>query len=156
MKWTHILPNIRSINLISKPFKTNRRFTSDELPTWVEQSQYLMQRLTVYFLIITYSDPFLYFDHLSSCIFVLPTFISSHLRFVHVGFLFVTDSLSTSTITEPPSAECQERLIPTRSKSCVARIDLGFKTHSNNWYVEKRQIVMIGVVSKSRQLYKKL
>ena len=39
---TYIPPNIRLINPISKLFTTNQRFTSDELPTWVEQSQNLM------------------------------------------------------------------------------------------------------------------
>ena len=44
---TFIPPNIRLINPISKRFTSNWRFTADELPTWVEQSQDLMLRSTV-------------------------------------------------------------------------------------------------------------
>ena len=51
---TYIPPNIRLMNPISKWFTTNRRFTTDELPTLVEQSQDLMLRSTVSFLIVTY------------------------------------------------------------------------------------------------------
>ena len=87
-----IPPNTRLINQISKRLTTNRRFTSDELPTWVEQSQDLMLRSTVSFLIVTYSGPFLSFSHLSYCIFPCPFFIPRHLRIVHAGYLFVTDS----------------------------------------------------------------
>ena len=50
---TYIPPNIRLINPISKRFTNNRRFTSNKLPTWVEQSQKLMLRSTVSFLIFT-------------------------------------------------------------------------------------------------------
>ena len=57
--------------------------------------------------------------------FLLPTFIPRHLSYVHARYLFVTDTLLTPTITEPPSVECQELLTPTRSNACVARIDLG-------------------------------
>ena len=39
---TYIPPNVRLINPISKRVTTNQRFTSDELPTWLEQSQDLM------------------------------------------------------------------------------------------------------------------
>ena len=67
---TYITPNIRLINLISKRFTTHRRFTSDELPTWVEQSQDRILRSTVSFLIITYSGPFLSFDRLLHCNFL--------------------------------------------------------------------------------------
>ena len=69
---TAISPNIRLINLISKPFTINGTFTSDELPTWVEQSQDLMPRSPVSFIIDTYSDTFLSFNHLSNCIFSCP------------------------------------------------------------------------------------
>ena len=42
--------------------------------------------------------------------FSLPTFI--HLHFlVNAGCLYVTDTLSTLTIIEPPSVECQDLLI---------------------------------------------
>ena len=40
-------PNIRLMNPISKRFTTNQRFTTNELPTWVEQSQDLMLRSTL-------------------------------------------------------------------------------------------------------------
>ena len=45
--YIYIPPKIRLINLISKRFTTNWRFTSDELPIWEEQSQDLMLRSTV-------------------------------------------------------------------------------------------------------------
>ena len=69
---TYIPPNIRLINPISKRLTTNQRFISNELPTWVEQSQDLMLRSTVSFLIVTYSGTFLSFNHLSFCIFSCP------------------------------------------------------------------------------------
>ena len=53
---------------------------------------------------------------------------------LHAGYLFVTDTLSTPTIAKPPSVECQDLLIPTRSYACVARIDLGLKSHPNDCY----------------------
>ena len=40
----YIPPSIRLIYPISKRFTTNRRFTFDELHTWVEQSKDLMLR----------------------------------------------------------------------------------------------------------------
>ena len=40
---------------------------------------------------------------------------------VHAGYLFVSDALSTPTITEPPSLECQDLLIPHRSRSKVLK-----------------------------------
>ena len=52
---------------------------------------------------------------------------------VHAGYLFVTDTLSTPTITEPPSIKCQDLLIQTRWNACVARIDLGLKSHPSDW-----------------------
>ena len=64
---------------IYKRFTSNRRFTADELPTWVEQSQDLMLRSTVSFLIVTYSGTFLSF--ILQLHFSLPTFIPRHLRF---------------------------------------------------------------------------
>ena len=77
---TYIPPNIRYINPISKQFTPNRRFTADELPTWVEQSQDLMLSPTVSFLIVTYSH-FLVFQSSFKLHFALPTFIPRHLRF---------------------------------------------------------------------------
>ena len=55
---TYIPLNIRLIYQISKRFTYNQRFTSDELPVWVEQSQDLMLRSTVSFIIVTYLDTF--------------------------------------------------------------------------------------------------
>ena len=127
MKWTLILPNIRMINLISKRFTNNQRFTSDELPTWVEQSQNLMLRSTVSFLNVTYSGTFLSFNHLSNYIYPCPLLFLV-IYPLHAGYLFVTDTLNT--ISEPPSVECQDLLIPTRSNTCVARIDLGSQVPS--------------------------
>ena len=36
---TYLPPNIRLINPISRRFTTNRRFTSDDLPTWAERGR---------------------------------------------------------------------------------------------------------------------
>ena len=123
--------NIRLITRSLSGSHTNRRFTADELPTWVEQIQNLMLRSTVSFLIITYSGSFLSFNHLSNCIFPCPLLFLA-LYALHAGNLFETDTLSTPTITEPSSVECQDLLIPTRSNACVARIDLGLKSHPND------------------------
>ena len=128
---TYIPPNIRLITRSLSGSHTNRRFTADELPTWVEQSQDLMLRSTVSFLIVTYSGAFLSFNHHSNCIFPCPLLFLA-IYALHAGYLFVTDTLSTPTITEPPSVECQDLLIPTRLNACVARIDLGLKSHPND------------------------
>ena len=121
---TYIPPNIKLINPISKRFTTNRRFTSDELPTWVEQSQDLMLRSTVSFLIVTYSGTFLSFNHLSNCTFSCPLLFLA-IYALHAGYLLVTDTLSTPNTTGPPSVEDQDLFIPTRSNARVARIDFG-------------------------------
>ena len=124
----NIPPDFRLFNLISMLFTINWRFTSDELSIWAEQSQDLMLRSTVSFLIITHSSTFLSSFKLH---FSLPTSSPHHLRNVHAGYLFVTDTLPISTIMEPPSVECQDFLIPTRSNSYSARINLRLKTHLN-------------------------
>ena len=118
MNELNIPPKYQVDNPISKRFKPNRRFAADELPTWVEQSQDLMLRSTVSFLIVTYSGTFLTFYHLSSCIFPCPHLFLA-IYALHAGYLFVTDTLSTPTITEPPSMECQDLLITTRLNACV-------------------------------------
>ena len=43
---------------------------------------------------------------------------------MHAGYLFVSDTLSTPTITEPSSVECQDLLIPHRNEinACVVGI----------------------------------
>ena len=128
---TYIPPNIRLITRSLSGSHTHQRFRADELPTWVEQSQDLMLRSTVSFLIVTYSGSFLSFNHLSNSIFPCPLLFLA-IYALHAGYLFVTDTLSTPTITEPPSVECQDLLIPTRSNACVARIDLGLKSHPND------------------------
>ena len=74
-----ITPNTRLVNPISKRFTYNRSYTSDELSTWIKQSQVLMLRSTDSFLIVTYSGPFLLFDHLFKLHFSSPTFIPRHL-----------------------------------------------------------------------------
>ena len=117
---TYIPPNIRLINPISKRFTPNLRFTSHELPTWVEQSQDLMLRSTVYFsssLIRTLSCLSIIFQ----IAYFLAHFLLLAIYALHDGYLFATDTLSTPTITEPPSVECQDLLIPTRSNACVLR-----------------------------------
>ena len=125
MKWTL---NSRLINPISKRFTNNRRFTSDGLPIWVEQSQDQMLRSTNSFLIVTYSGTFLSLNHFSNCIFPCPLLFLA-IYALHAEHLFITNTLSTPTITEPPSVECQDLLIPTRSNACLARKDLGLKSH---------------------------
>ena len=129
---TYIPPNIRLKTRSLSGSHTYRRFKADELPTWVEQSQDLMLRSTVSFLIVTYSGSFLSFNHPSNCIFPCPLLFLA-IYALHAGYLFVTDTLSTPTTTEPPSMECQDLLIPTRSNACVARIDLGLKSHPNDY-----------------------
>ena len=76
-------------NPISKRFISNWRFTADELPTWVELSQDLMLRSAVSFLIVTYSSPFLSFNHLTN----------SHRRY---NFRLIPD-LACSTMVEHTS-----------------------------------------------------
>ena len=108
-KDTYIPPTFRLINPISMRSTTNQRFKSDELPTWVEQSHDLMIRSTVYFLIVTYSGTFLSFNHLSNCIFLCLLFFLA-IYALHAGYLFVTDTLSTPTISEPPRREWKRQL----------------------------------------------
>ena len=139
MNELNIPPNIRLINPISKRFTSNWRFTADELPTWVEQSQDLMLRSTVSFLIVTYSGTFLSLNHLSNCFFPCPLLFLA-IYALHAGYLFVTDTLSTPTITEPPLMECQDLLILTRSNVCVARIDLCLKSHPNDWAMRYKSL----------------
>ena len=127
---TYIPPNIRLITRYLSGSHTNRRFTADE-QSRAEQSQDLMLRSTVSFLIVTYSGSFLSFKHLSNCIFPCQLLFLA-IYALHAGYLFVTDTLSTPTIAEPPSVECQDPLIPTRWNACVARIDLGLKSHPND------------------------
>ena len=88
---TYIPPNIRLINPISKRFTNNWRYISNELPSWVEPSQDLMLRSTVSFLIVTYSDTFLSFNHLSNCFFPCPLLFLA-IYALHAGYLFVTDT----------------------------------------------------------------
>ena len=45
---TYILPNIKLINPILKRFTINRRFASDELATWIKQSQNQKQGSTLF------------------------------------------------------------------------------------------------------------
>ena len=111
---------IRLLELSSVPFRP-----------YFWQSQDLMLRSTVSFLIVTYSGTFLSLNHLSNCFFPCPLLFLA-IYALRAGYLFVTDTLSTSTITEPPSVKCQHLLIPTRSSACVARIDLGLKSNPND------------------------
>ena len=67
--YIYITPFIGLIDPISRWFKINWRFASDELSTWLEQSQDLMLRSTFSFLLVTYSGLFLSFNHLSNYIF---------------------------------------------------------------------------------------
>ena len=93
---TDIPPNIRLINPISKRFRTNQRFTSNEPPNWVEQSQDIM--LNCLFSHHHIFGHFLVFQSSFKLHFSLPTFIPRYLRFTCcAGYLFVTDTVSTPT-----------------------------------------------------------
>ena len=70
-------------------------------------------------------------DIFSSCIFLVNFYSSPFTCACWV--CFVTDTLLSSTISEPPSVECQHLLIPTRSNACVAKIDLDLKSQPNDW-----------------------
>ena len=76
----------------------------------------------------------------SNCIFPCPLLFLLPIYALNAGYLLVTDTLSTPTITEPPSVECQDLLIPTRSNACVARIDLGFKSNPNDWAMRYKSL----------------
>ena len=128
---TYIPPNIRLINPISKRFTHNRRFTSNELPSWIEQSQDLMLRSTVSFLIVIYSGPFLSFNHLSYCIFLAPFYTSPFTLCAHWVSVCNWHSLNTNYYGTT-LVECQDLLIPTRSNAFVARIYLCLKSHLND------------------------
>ena len=73
-----------------------------------------MLRSTVFFLIVTYTGTFLSLNldlssfklHFSCPLLFLAIYA------LHAGYLFVIDTLPTPTITEPPSVECQDLLIP--------------------------------------------
>ena len=107
---TYIPPNIRLISPISTRLTYNRRFKSDELPTLIEQSQDLMLRSTVSFLIVRHIfGHFLVFQSSFIWHFSLPTLFLA-IYAMHAGYLF-------STITEPPSVECQDLIIPTEGGS---------------------------------------
>ena len=85
------------------------------LPTWVEQSKDTCAWSTSSFPIIIYSGSIISFLSLSFIFFFpLPTYtdIVIFIYTVHAGCLYVTDTLSTPTFTEPPSVECQDLLIP--------------------------------------------
>ena len=112
---TYITPNIRLINLISKRFTTHRRFTSDELPTWVEQSQDRILRSTVSFFSSSHIQALSCLSIVFYIAFFFSHFYSSPLE--HARYLFVTDTLSTPTVMEPPSMECQDLFIPTISNA---------------------------------------
>ena len=130
-KDTKISSNIRLINLISKRFTTNRRFASDELPI-CRAKQDIMQRSTVSFFSSSYiREFFLSFNHLLNFIFPCSLLFLT-IYTLHAGYLCVTDTLSTPSNMEPPSEECQDLLIPTRSNACVARIDLSLTSHPND------------------------
>ena len=105
---TYIPHNIRLIYPISKRFTYNQSFTSDELSTWVEQSQDIRLISTVSFLIVTYLGPFLFSIIFSNCIFPCPLlFLVIHS--VHAGYLFCnwhslnTNYLRTTVVGVPGS-----------------------------------------------------
>ena len=68
---------------------------------------------TCSFQTIIYSGTFISFLSLSSILFFFHCpHIFIFIFTVCAGYLYVTDTLSTPTITEPPSVECQDLLIP--------------------------------------------
>ena len=100
MKWTLIYRLISGWSTRSlSGSHINRRFTADKLPTWVEQSQDLMLRSTVSFVIVTYLGTFLSFNHLSNCIFPCPLLFLA-IYALHAGYLFVTDTLYITAMSK--------------------------------------------------------
>ena len=63
---------------------------------------------------------FLVFQSSFKLHFSLPNFIPA-IYALHAGYLFETDTLSTPTISEAPSVECQDLLIPTRSNAYLPK-----------------------------------
>ena len=95
-------------------YSTYHRLT-DGLPTWIEQSNDSLS--TSSFHIIIYSGAFISFLSLSSIfLFFHYPHIFIFIITVRAGYLYVTDTLSTPAITEPPSVECQELLILSQIK----------------------------------------
>ena len=132
MNYTHIQPNIRLVNPISKRFTNYWRFTSDKLSRCVEQRQDLMQRSTISFLIVEDSGPFLSFNHFQVAFFTAH-FYSTLCTLMCACWVSVTNSLPTPTITKPPSVECQDFINSDQIDACVAIIYLILKSHPNDW-----------------------
>ena len=121
MKWLLIYrlssgqwPDLKSVHSTC----TYHRLTYG-LPTWVVQSKdtcswstssfppsFIQARAFLFFLCHSYS--FFLCPHIFIFIFT-----------VHAGYLYVTDTLSTPTITEPPLEECQDLLIPCKIE-CIS------------------------------------
>ena len=120
---TYIPPNIR---LISQPYLGKAEPGTNAMINCLFSHHHIFRH-------------FLVFNHLSICIFPYPLLFLA-IYALHAGYLFVTDTLSTPTITESPSVECQDLLIPTRSNACVARIDLGLKSHPNDWAMRYKSL----------------
>ena len=97
LRLRNIHPNISLINLISIFFPNNQRFIFDKLPTSVEQSQDLMLRANVSFPIATYLGSFFSFNHFFRIHFCPLLFLC--LCYVPSGYVFVTDTFSTQTVT---------------------------------------------------------
>ena len=124
MKWLGLLiyrlssgqwPDLKAVH------STYHRLT-DGLPTWVEQSKDTCSWSTSSFPTFIYSGSIISFLSLSIIFIFLCPHIFIFIYTVHAGCLYVTDTLSTPTITELPLMECQDLLIPI---ACVARIHLG-------------------------------
>ena len=112
MKWLLIYrlssgqwPDLKAV------YSTYHRLT-DGLPTWVEQSKDTYSWSTSSFPTIIYSGSIISFFLCHSYSLFLCPHIFIFIYTVHAGCLYVTDTLSTPTITEPPSVECQDLLIP--------------------------------------------
>ena len=115
-------PNIRLIKQVSKQFTINWRFTSNKLPYWEEQSQDLMLRSIVSFLVVTYSGNFTYLLIIFQVEFFLTHFYFSSFTLCECWLSVCNRPSLNTNYTELSLLECYDLLILTRSNVCVAKI----------------------------------
>ena len=101
------LPDLKAVH------STYHRLT-DGLPTWVEQSKdtcmFMVNVLFSHHHLFVLNHFFSF--HVINILFFLCPHIFIFIYTLHAGCVYVTDTLLTPTITEPPSVECQDLLIP--------------------------------------------
>ena len=59
---------------------------------------------------------------------------------VHAGYLYVNDTLTTQTIMEPPSVECQDHLIPCHIEYMCGQYRLRFIVPSERYNNQSRSV----------------